>query len=162
MSEETNAFTAYIYINGKKIGYCKNTGQGGCTNYDAIEPENRKTIADAEVYCKALPKTKWKTMEFDQSLESVIDTLLEDWLKAKETKKFEKKMNTCILIGSPDENRNSYSYFNFKKPLSEIPEKPLSEIPVNQLQASIGRIKAKLQTGEIILNTNLSALGVNV
>ena len=154
MSEETNAFTAILYVNGKKVGYCKNTGQGGCTNYDNLTPEDRKAIAEAEAYCKALPKTKWKTMEFDQSLESVIDDLLADWLKAKETKKFERKMLKSILVGSPDENRASYSYYNLKRPLSEIPKKPL--------QDAVNKIKLKLRTGEVILNTNLEALGVNV
>lgn len=154
MSEETNAFTANLYINGKNVGYCKNTGQGGCTDYNANEPEDRKAIAEAEAYCKALPKTKWKDMEFDQSLESVIDGLLENWLKAKEVKKFEKKMIKAILVGSPDENRDSYSYYNFKKLLSEI--------PVHMLQASVFRIKSNLKQGEVILNTNLTQLGVQV
>ena len=154
MSEETNAFTADLYINGKKVGYCKNQGHGGCTDYNSNSPELRPIIKEAEEYCKALPKTKWKGMEFDQSLESVIDQLLEDWLKAREEKKFEKRMQTCILIGSTEENRSGYSYYNFKRPLSSV--------PVPQLQASVGRIKAKLNAGEAILNTNLTALGVQV
>ena len=78
MSEETNAFTADLYINGKKAGYCKNTGQGGCTDYYGIEHYQSDIIKEAETYCKSLPKTKWKDMEFDQSLESVIDQLFED------------------------------------------------------------------------------------
>jgi len=154
MSEETNAFTANLYINGKNVGYCKNQGHGGCTDYNSNSPELRPIIKEAEEYCKALPKTKWKGMEFDQSLESVIDQLLEDWLKAKEVKKMERKMLTCILIGSPDENRLNYAYYNFKRPLSSI--------PVPQLQASIERIKAKMPKNEVILNTNLKALGVQV
>ena len=154
MSEETNAFTANLYINGKNVGYCKNTGQGGCTDYYGIEKASSDIIKEAEAYCKALPKTKWKDMEFDQSLESVIDQLLEDWFKVKGDKKMEKQMQTCILIGSPDENRGSYSYYKFKKPLSEIPQ--------GQLQASVFRIKNKLNSGEAILNTNLKQLGITV
>lgn len=154
MSEETNAFTANLYINGKNVGYCKNQGHGGCTDYNSNTPEDRKVIAEAETYCKALPKIKWKDMEFDQSLESVIDQLLEDWLKAKETKKFERKMLKAILVGSPDENRSSYSYYNFKLPLSEIPQ--------GHLQAAVFRIKNKLNKGEVILNTNLEALGITI
>ncbi len=152
MSEETNAFTANLHINGKKVGRCKNQGHGGCTDYDADSPEDRPVIAEAEAYCKALPKIKWKDMEFDQSLESVIDQLLEDWLKAKQTKKFERKMKTCILVGVPD--ASSYGVYNFKQPLSDVKGM--------QLQNSINRIKARLETGEAILNTNLEALGVKV
>ena len=106
MSEETNAFTANLYINGKKVGYCKNQGHGGCTDYnrypDINGSDNLKTLKQAEAYCKALPKTKYRNMEFDQSLESVIDELLIDWLKAKETKKQVRKMKTCILVGVPE------------------------------------------------------------
>jgi len=154
MSEETNAFTANLYINGMKVGYCKNTGQGGCTDYNTNKPENRKTIAEAEVYCKTLPKIKWGDIEFDQSLESVIDTLLEDWLKAKQIKKFEKKMIKAILVGSPDENRSSYHYYNFKRPLSTIPK--------DYLQRRVDHIKTELNAGDVILNTNLEALGINI
>ena len=152
MSEETNAFTANLYINGKNVGYCKNQGHGGCTDYNVNEPADRKVIAEAEAYCKALPKTKWKGMEFDQSLESVIDQLLEDWLKAKETKKLERKMKTCILVGIP--NDSSYGVYNFKQPLSNV--------KLVLLQDSIKRIKNNLHKGEVILNTNLTALGVTV
>ena len=31
LSEETNAFTANLYVDGKKIGYCRNDGRGGNT-----------------------------------------------------------------------------------------------------------------------------------
>jgi hypothetical protein len=154
MSEETSAFTANLYINGKKVGYCKNNGQGGCTDYNSNSPENRKIIAKAETYCKKLPKVKSFNMEYNQSLESVIDTLLEDWLKAKETKTFERRMKTCILTGSPDENRTIYSYFNFKKPLSSF--------KTSDLQGAVNRIKGKLKGNDIILNTNLSELGIKV
>jgi hypothetical protein len=152
MSEETNAFTANLYINGRNVGYCKNQGCGGCTDYNANSPELRPVIAEAEAYCKTLPKVKWNDMEFDQSLESVIDQLLENWLKAKEQKKMERKMLTCILVGVPDASQ--YAYYNFKRPLSEVPK--------GQLNASVLRIKSKLNKGEVILNTNLEALGVQV
>ena len=152
MSEETNAFTANLYINGKNVGYCKNQGHGGCTDYNANEPEDWKTIKEAEAYCKALPKVKYSNMEFDQSLESVIDQLLEDWLKAKEVKKMERKMQTCILVGVP--NGNSYGVYNFKQPLSNV--------NLVLLQDSIKRIKNNLETGEVILNTNLEALGATI
>jgi len=154
MSEETNCFVADLHIDGKKVGYAKNNGQGGCTDYNAYTPEDHKIIAEAEVYCKTLPKTKFHDMEFDQSLESVIDEYFENWLNTKELKKFEKKMETGILVGSPDENHSGYSYYNFKMPLSKINK--------GHLQSSIMSIKNKLKNGEVILNTNLQALGLNV
>ena len=152
LSEETNAFTANLYINGKLAGYCKNQGHGGCTDYYGIEKHSSDIIKEAEAYCKAQPDIDFGTFTVPNNLEHTIDLLLEDWLKAKEAKKLERKMKTCVLVGIPD-NPN-YGVYNFKRPLSSL--------PVPQLQASIGRIKAKLHEGEVILNTNLKALGVNV
>ena len=148
LSEETNAFTANLYINGKKVGYCKNQGHGGCTDYRADSPEYRQIIADAEAYCKTLPKVKFKTSEWDQSLEWVIDMLMEDWLKAKEKKKEMRQMAKAILVGVP--NAHTYSIYKFKVPLTQIPKL--------QLEMAIMRIKGDLKKGEVILNTNLKEL----
>jgi len=152
MSEETYAFTADLYINGKKVGECKNTGQGGCTDYYGIKHYHSDDIQKAEAYCKTLPKVKYGDSEWEESLEGVINQLLEDWLKAKDQKKLERKMLKAIYIGLP--NSDPRSYYGFKVALSTI--------PTGQLQASVDRIKAKLENGEVILNTNLEALGINV
>jgi len=154
MSEETNAFTADLFINGKKVGYCKNQGHGGCTDYNSYEPENRKVIQEAEAYFKSLPKVKEEkyNFEYQPTLEYAIDEQLENWLKARYEKKMERKMLKAIFIGQP--NSDPRSYYGFKVPLSTI--------PLPQLQASVDRIKAKLTNGEVILNTNLTALGVTV
>ena len=152
MSEETNCFIADLYIDGVKAGECKNDGHGGCTDYYGIEKRQTELIRQAEEYCKTLPDIDYGTFKIKNSLEHVIDQLLEDHLKAKETAKMKRKMKTCVLVGIP--NGLNYGYYNFKRPLSSVP-KP-------QLQASIDRIKAKLHEGEVILNTNLEALGVTV
>jgi hypothetical protein len=153
MSEETNCFVADLYINGKKVGYCKNDGRGGCTDYNSYNPEDRKVIADAEVYCKALPQTEWKDMKFDQSLESVIDQLLEDWFKERGKKKIEKQMQTAILFGVPD--GDMYVKLMFKRPLSTM--------PLTFLQAKVNEIiKTDCKDGVVILNTNLEKLGVKI
>lgn len=157
LSEETNAFTANIYINDKKVGYCKNDGQGGCTDYNADSRELRPIIAEAEAYCKTLPPEIWRGKEFPQSLESVINNQLENWLTAKAVAKAKKRMNklmtTAILFGVP--NGNEFSYINNKVNHSKVPT------PV--LQIFVDKIKAKHCTdGKVILNTNLKELGVNI
>jgi len=156
MSEETNAFTAELFINDKRIGYCKNDGHGGCTDYQANSPVLRTVIENAEAYCKSLPKVKYGDMERDNSLEDVIDQLLEDWLNAKEQKKMERKMQTGILWGKP--NSSTYTYLNYK-----IPLEGLSKTAPRMLQERVDQIKAKYCTGGVvILNTNLEALGIQV
>jgi hypothetical protein len=153
LSEETNAFTADLYVNGKKAGYCKNTGQGGCTDYYGIEKHSSDIIKEAEAYCKAQPDIDFGTFTIKNNLEHTIDQLFEDWLKAKETKKFEKQMKTAILLGVP--NGMSYTRYSWKG-------KSLSEIPKGALQISVNELKKKCTGGVVILNTNLEALGINV
>jgi len=154
LSEETNAFTADLYINGKKVGYCRNDGRGGCTDYHPYNVQDREVIREAEEYFKSQPQKHSERFDFDYqpTLELAIGDLLDDWLKAKEQKKMERRMKTCILVGKPD--APMYSYYNFKRPLSDVPKV--------HLQMNVQRIKDKLKQGEVILNTNLEALGVTV
>lgn len=155
MSEETNAFVADLYINGKKVGYVKNDGRGGCTDIHGDSKENNDLIAEAEAYCKTLPKVKSEeyNFEYQPNLESMVDEQFEAWLKLKEEKKKEKLMETAILIGKP--NGGSFSYFKQKRKLADF--------PTNVLQPFIDGLKAKYCTdGKVILNTNLEKLGLNV
>lgn len=155
MSEETNCFIADLYIDGKKVGYCKNDGRGGCTDYNGNTSEDNKVLREAEAYFKTLPKVKSKefNFEYQPSLEGVIDDLLEKHLIEKAEKKMQKLMETAIVFGEPD--GMSYRYYNFKKPLSSINRK--------YMQLRINEIKGKYCTGNVqILNTNLNDLGINI
>ncbi len=110
MSEETIAFTADVYVNGKKVAYAKNEGCGGCTYYHSYPNADRALLKAAEDYCKALPPEKStygdKTLELPQSLESVID----EWVyrvhnekaDAAFKKKLEKNMIKGLCVGTPD------------------------------------------------------------
>jgi hypothetical protein len=155
MSEETNCFVADLYINGKKVGYCKNEGHGGCTDYRGNTKEDNVLIAEAEKYFKSLPKVKVEGLNFmlQPTLENAIDEQLEEYLKAKERKKFEKYMVDAILFGVP--NGHSYTRIKFRVPLSKI--NPLA------LQQKVNEIKkTECTNGVQILNTNLEALGINI
>ena len=52
MSEETTAFTATLYINGKRVAYVKNAGQGG-DNYPRFIDRDVEQAFHA--MCKSLP-----------------------------------------------------------------------------------------------------------
>jgi len=147
MSEETNCFAADLYINGKKVGECKNDGRGGCTDYYGSSPENNKIIRDAEAYFKTLPKVKAEGYDFEYqpSLEDAIDTQLELYLKAKADKKMSKLFQTAVVVGRP--NGGSYRYINFKQPLSAI--------PMSKLVFHVAKIvNDHCHNGVVLLNTN--------
>lgn len=152
MSEETNCFVADLYIDGKKVGECKNEGMGGPTDYYGLETRTNEVIKNAEEYCKSLPKVVYQDMSWDQSLEGVIDELLENYLKEKEDKKKIKMMEKSIMFGVP--NGLSYQRISWGK-------KSLSEIPFLQLQQTVNDIRKKYcKDGVVILNTNLGKLGI--
>jgi len=134
-------------------------------SYGVKDPEKVKTnVADLNNYLDAIPA---KPIEFNgiciknedgtpklfkTSLEDFINSELDNVQAQKEQKKKEKKMLTCILVGVP--NANQYGLYNIKRPLSTISKQGL--------QTMVSRIKFKLEQGEVILNTNLEALGITV
>ena len=160
LSEGTNCFSADLFVNGRKVGFAKNAGHGGCTEYSHHFDEknivhNREAIRLAEVYCASLPDIDYGYFKIKSTLENVIDCLFEKWLIARDSKKADKKMEknfqTQICVGVP--NSSSYSMYNLKKPLELYPREKLQQF-IN------GTVKPNLKEGEVILNTNLEKLGL--
>jgi hypothetical protein len=151
MSQETNCFVADLYIDGKKVGQCNNDGHGGCTNYHGSTIADLDIIKKAEAYCKSLPKVKYGDMEWEQSLEGVIDDLLTEFLVAKEAKKREKMYLKAFCFGVP--KSSSYRTVYWKG-------RTLAQIDKVNLQRAYDKVKSELKTGEVIFNTNLKELGL--
>ena len=159
MSQETNCFVANLYINGKHVGEARNEGFGGPTDYTPTYSEDKKIFArnmmiigDAERYCASLPRKQYEfnghVSEFAQSLETVIDDLFTDWLKARYEKKMQGDMKKGILVGSAD----CYSMIYWKSYSLEFlcNNKQGRELVKNKL-AELKR------EGRPILNTNIPA-----
>ena len=108
LSDETNAFTADVYIDGVKRATASNHGQGGPTSVDAYaklrkSPEgdqayfaerkgNQVFIDQYEAWAKTQPDVEsevpgWGKFNLPRSLEADVDLLLEQWLKAEYAKK---------------------------------------------------------------------------
>lgn len=160
MSEETNAFTADIHINGVKAGYAKNSGQGGSTDYNAIYADNatemqhhRNLIQDAERYCLGLPPIKWKDTTFPMNLEAKIDELFENWLQAKGDKKYQAKLNKDMEKGICIKTENGYEIITWKgHTIPSILRHPAGKITIQV------KLKELKKQGKIVLNTNLAEL----
>jgi len=149
LSEETNAFTADLFVDGKKIGFCRNDGRGGNTMVNFYDLEDKEKFREVEEYCKTLPPLtyNWGGEEhsIDMNLEHLVDDLFENWLKQKEVKKLERKMKTHLMWGVP--NTLSYKSVNYKRPLNDFPKEVL--------QQELNKWKEKFEDGEEYLNTNL-------
>ena len=84
-SQETNCFTANLYLDGKKIGSAENDGHGGCTFIHG----DTKQIKAIDSLIKRGPKihSEVNNITFDNSIELVVDELLMKFLFEQETKK---------------------------------------------------------------------------
>jgi hypothetical protein len=157
MSEETNAFASDIHVEGKKVGYAKNDGHGGETYYHFYEG-GRDLMNKAEKFCKSLPPIvldglSGKPFEIKMDLTHFIDDLVEALLKEKEDKKINKLKETCLIIGHVLK-KGSYSYINFKQPLSQV--------PLAELQKYVNKYKLEMKKTQCFWNTNLEELGIKL
>lgn len=154
MSEETNAFTADIFVNGKNVGYAKNDGHGGCTWYGTNSVENRPIIDEAEKYCLGLPPIKYGSFEIEMNLENKIDQLFEDWLRAKEEAKLQKKLAKSMLSNLCVKTDNGYTELSWKMGSRKATIAELLSAPNGReaLRNAIAKAKGE---GKEVLNTNI-------
>lgn len=162
MSEETNCFVADLYINGKKIGYVKNDGRGGSTDIHALDKEFWSIIKQAEEYCISLGIVKCEeyNFEYQMTLEHKVDELFEEWLKAKEFKKLEKKFENNIVFGLPNGISYSMVHFKDKQKFKDIKKLHGSEQAYISILKLVNHVKPQLKNGEVILNNNLAEFGI--
>jgi hypothetical protein len=121
MSEETNCFSANIYLNGKKVGSVKNQGHGGCNFYDfAFKDKNGEWTRDREsekiLYDWA--DSQELTYELDgethevvyEKLDWVIDNLFDKAMEIKDLKRMCRGGKTAIQLEGDD--KNSWMIYN--------------------------------------------------
>ena len=154
-SEETTCFTADVFINGKKVGYARNDGRGGCKIVQAY-PNQHDLLIEAEKFCSELPKRIFEyggnKHEFSQSLEHIVDDLVFEKGKEKEQKKIQKLCENHIVFGKP----NGFSYkvisFNGKPKFTDLMKTIQGQ---KSLENLVERVKVELKEGEEIFNKNL-------
>jgi hypothetical protein len=120
LSQETSAYTADIWVDGKKRGTVRNQGQGGC---DDIYP--RELARDLAVHAATLPPTDCYGTMLKPSVEMVLGELLEKYLAAKELKRIFKKK--CLFIAA---DGKLYSVLGLKPPKDAV--RVLNMIPFDQ------------------------------
>lgn len=145
-SEETYCFSAVLYVNGKKVADCGNSGQGGPTDVYFLS-QYKEMERDIKDFLKSLPKIKYENCEFDRTLEYIVDELVEELLKAKELKKLMKKTGQYLIFHNP---KGTYYQIGWKKyRVDELLEIPSGR---NILKKTIANHIAK---GNILINENI-------
>ena len=153
MSQETNAFTCDLFVDGKKIAYCRNNGCGGNTDYNAFEGKE-DILLSAEEYAKTLPDIEFEFNNekhyFKSTLENLIDGEVGKQLKEKEDKKNEKKLQKDCEKSICYEIPNGYALITWKNyTIGQLLSTPIG---IRTIQKKVDELKA---SGKIILNTNL-------
>jgi hypothetical protein len=148
-SEETTMFQADIFANGKKIGYANNDGHGGCTWYNRY-PNQEEAMKAAEAYVQTLPSDfyefRGEKHEIKMNLEHWIDKQIDAYVTAKETAKFEKKMETHIIIKRTNGNYSEIGYGTKVK---------IKDLSHDNFVRLVNAAKASLKEGDVVLNKNI-------
>jgi hypothetical protein len=153
-SQETNCFAADIYVDGKKVGYCKNDGCGGNTYTHNWDAKTLSKFREVEKYCESLPPIEidvnGDAFSIKSNLENVVDELFEKWLKEKSLKKMQKSFLKGICIESPF----GFELMTFKANGKVIPLSDGLKNPkfIEHVKQYCMTVKAD---GKKILNTNL-------
>jgi hypothetical protein len=174
---EGQGLNADIYINGVKCFFMRDDGNGGMVDFDRYDNRMNPSIAIetnvqlVDAWIKTIPDTiiplqRKPTIEdprtelvIEADYESYFNQKYEDYLKAKDTLKFEKKKmemyKTAIVLGNPA-TPEQYSFLNYKRKLNEFPKV--------WLQQEVNKAKAKYCTGNVqILNKNhIASLGITI
>lgn len=112
LTEETLAFSADVYVDGKKVGTAMNRGNGGCTRLDIP----RETVAAMDAFLGTTIHTVPGTdLSYPEDAESFIHSLA--W-KMHDRKKLvatiTKRMRDAVVFGTPEGlAQGHYSYYPF-------------------------------------------------
>ena len=156
MSEETTAFSADIFINGRKAGYAKNDGRGGCTEHHSY-PSFFETMRSAELFIAEQPDIVYPADDIMGEL--IVKSNMENWIDfqvannqhEKHLKRLAKDMTKGICYG----NSAMYSCLSWKNyTLAQLLDSPVGK---QMVQTQVDKLKAK---GERILNDNLVGISL--
>lgn len=107
MSQETQCFSATLYIDGKKAANVRNDGQGGCHLFDWFDSKLAVPFIN---FCKAMPATPssidGQLLPMDD--ERYVDQLLNQYEEQKSLKRWCKNQTVFRLKG---DKPNSWRIF---------------------------------------------------
>lgn len=153
MSQETDCFTAELWVDGRKLATCANDGHGGATSVDILPGQENKERR--EMICRdlaACPKIKWPGSGFKPpcTLETIVDLLVEKELEAKAVMALQRKTVSNLVF--KDVNGNYYSVC-WKRTV------PIAKLLLEEKLRDALRLVIRRETekGATLLNENIPA-----
>lgn len=159
-SQETNCFTATLYIDGVKRADVENNGHGGPTNIRAYGKADRDAVEAAELYMAALPEVVASLgdalgdFSYKQSLETKCDDLLTDFLQGKEEARFIAKIKRECDNGLVYGNSKAYSRIRFNHSIADLLTR---EVGRKFIVDSLKKHNHLITGSDNLLNTNIPA-----
>lgn len=100
LSQETTAFSATVYVDGKRVGTASNSGHGASNFYRFDDP---KLEAKLEAWAATLPKMQVYDTELSMDLDLVIDGIIQKMEYDKQVARSCKKKTLFLLEGDDPE-----------------------------------------------------------
>ena len=109
LSQETVAFAASLYVDGKKVGEARNAGHGGSNDVDVFDRDGRWDRAAIEKMEAEAATHEWSYdgKTYPHSLDSYIGQLVDD---VQEQRYLKRKCRTQTLFRIPDETYDDGQY----------------------------------------------------
>jgi hypothetical protein len=109
LSEETNAYTATVLIDGVRAFDASNHGQGGCDSYHRIKGYDGPDAHDVDAWLKVnTPKIESHGMQLDNCLEIIVGDLLEAEVTRKRLSRL--LSSKMLVIDEKDGQPALYTY----------------------------------------------------
>ncbi|QJB34882.1 hypothetical protein HF324_27555 [Chitinophaga oryzae] len=157
LSDDSNAFTANLYVNGKKVCMVSNNGSGSGLDYGIVDPKLKPLLKEAVQWCKQLPPVPVPNLhpedapsQVEMDLELYIDRLLRAHLQRQENSKMERKMADTFLYGIPNER---YGTIKFKYSFQYMMDLPDGRERITGMLRKY--VLPEIAKGYQLLNTNI-------
>ncbi|MET6999387.1 hypothetical protein [Chitinophaga defluvii] len=155
-SEESLAFFASLYIDGRNVGAAFNNGMGGNTLYHPDHPDDMQLLKEVDDYCRTFPS--WQLddkLSVPMNLRVFIEMKVAEYANKEELKRFQREMELSmfdhIVFGVP-----GASEFRSYPTIAPVAEMLSLETGQQSLSNEIKHVVVQfLKPGEQILNTNI-------
>ncbi len=136
LSEETNAFSADVYVDGILIAWAANDGRGGENRLDVAEPKHRAKVSEMHTWAMQQPAHEGLSMNLDFYISLMVDEKINEKVYAKNRKVFDQYTDTQLM---------GILVYNQKESIIEGEFKRTETIAYMAKEASHGRIKLPSQ-----------------
>ena len=150
--------SADIFVGKVKVAHVFDVAYGGCFEYTSYDKEK---FVELEEFVGTLPdydiNIGGEIIKGKMNLDILVDEIVDEIEKKKVKKKIKKQMEKGIVYGIPGGSK--YNFVGWKTSMTKV----IENFGMAVVKSVISDIQVNcLKEGEVILNTNLEALGISL